>query len=512
MDDSKNNHFSGFVTTFQGRKLPEEAVLTGYAAIIAAYRLQVPLPSRLCAAGAHHRMYEKDGWRIFTLRHTPGADLKSHLIFALKYEGVDLVVLNRLFDAVESENIAEMISSTPTGKYMRRLWFLYEWLTEKKLNLPDLEAGTYVPVLDPDLQWGIQGEHSSRQRVINNLPGTRKFCPLVFRTPGIDEYIAMDLPTRAKEVMGPIPKELLSRTAAFLLLKDSRASYIIEGEAPGSRRIERWGKALGEAGKNHLDKAELHRLQQVVISDTRFVKMGFRDKGGFVGEHDRETGVPIPEHISAHPGDLVSLIEGLIAYIDRCDDALDPVIGAACAAFGFVYIHPFFDGNGRIHRYLFHHILARAGYNPPGLSFPVSAAILKKVDRYGSVLRSYSEKLLPLIQWEATEDHNLRVLNKTDDYYRYFDASPHTEFLFYCVKQTIEEDLPKETRFLQQYDRFRTGIDGMLDMPPNIIHLLFRSLRQGEGRLSNRALKKHFSLLREDEIAEIQELYRELFG
>jgi Fic family protein len=31
---------------------------------------------------------------------------------------------------------------------------------------------------------------------------------------------------------------------------------------------------------------------------------------------------------------------------------VDPVCAAAAVSFGFVFIHPFEDGNGRIHRYL----------------------------------------------------------------------------------------------------------------------------------------------------------------
>ncbi len=33
---------------------------------------------------------------------------------------------------------------------------------------------------------------------------------------------------------------------------------------------------------------------------------------------------------------------------------VDAVCAAAAAAFGFVFIHPFEDGNGRIHRFLIH--------------------------------------------------------------------------------------------------------------------------------------------------------------
>jgi Fic family protein len=35
-----------------------------------------------------------------------------------------------------------------------------------------------------------------------------------------------------------------------------------------------------------------------------------------------------------------------------------PVLFAAIITFSFVIIHPLEDGNGRIHRYLIHHVLA----------------------------------------------------------------------------------------------------------------------------------------------------------
>jgi len=44
---------------------------------------------------------------------------------------------------------------------------------------------------------------------------------------------------------------------------------------------------------------------------------------------------------------------------------MDGVIAAAILAFGLVYVHPFVDGNGRIHRYLIHHVLAGRDSIPP---------------------------------------------------------------------------------------------------------------------------------------------------
>ena len=45
------------------------------------------------------------------------------------------------------------------------------------------------------------------------------------------------------------------------------------------------------------------------------------------------------------------------------DDEIDAVLSATIIAFGFVNIHPFVDGNGRIHRYLVHHILAKKSFS-----------------------------------------------------------------------------------------------------------------------------------------------------
>jgi Fic family protein len=90
-----------------------------------------------------------------------------------------------------------------------------------------------------------------------------------------------------------------------------------------------------------------------VIGDARFIQLGLRDAGGFIGEHDRDSRAPIPDHISARADDLKSLIEGMVAFDRGPALNLDPVIAAAVLAFGFVYVHPFADGNGRIHRYHF---------------------------------------------------------------------------------------------------------------------------------------------------------------
>ena len=157
MDSGEKDRFSGPVNVFQERRLPEKASLAGYSALIDAYDLVVPLPRKLSAIGERHRVTEEGAWRIMSPRHAPHPTLEGHLTFALKYEGLDLAVLKRLFLATASGPIEALVRNKPTGSYARRIWFLYEWLIGTALELPDATGGRYVPVLDPKLQVASEG-------------------------------------------------------------------------------------------------------------------------------------------------------------------------------------------------------------------------------------------------------------------------------------------------------------------------------------------------------------------
>ena len=508
-----NHHrFLQSVKVFREQRLPVTSTPAGYAALIDAYDLNVPLPRRLVATGERHRFLAQAGWRIYSPSYAPPPSLAGHLTFALKHEGLDLAVLKRLFAATGPAPIEAMVKATPTGTYARRVWFLYEWLTGRRLDLPNADRGAYPPVVEPQLQYTAAGATSTRHRVKNNLPGTPRFCPLVSRTESLDRFTQLDLPSRAREAVAAVPQYLMARAAAFLLLKDSRASHVIEGERPPQDRIQRWGRAIGQAGQNPLDIDELQRLQRIVIGDGRFVQLGLRTEGGFVGEHDPDTQQPIPDHVSAKPEDLPDLIEGLFAFDRQAARALDPVLAATSLAFGFVYVHPFEDGNGRVHRYLIHHALTERGFNPPGVTFPVSAAILDRIHDYRTTLEDYSKRLLPVVDWKPTEEGNVTVLNDTADFYRFFDATAHAEFLYGCVQHTIEHDLPEESRHLQQYDEFSRGVNLIVDMPGRRCNLLLRFLRQNGGKLSRRARTREFAPLTEGEVARVEALYQEAFG
>jgi hypothetical protein len=501
------------VNDFNGRRLPEAGSLAGYAALMDRYALRLPLPPRLTAIATRHHPVSTEQWLLLTPAHCPDDSLAGHLEFALKWEGVDLGVLVQLFRAVTSQEIAQAVSSKPTGIYSRKLWFLYEWLMGLELDLPLPGKVRAVTVVDPKQQFALEeGRMSSRHRVIDNLPGTRAFCPMVRKTSALSAYGSKGLDQQARSIVASTHADVMTRAAAFLLLSDSKSSFRIEGERPSVQRTARWGRAIREAGTRSLSLPDLERLQQIVIGDDRFVRLGLRTEGGFVGMHDRQTQEPIPDHISARPQDLRDLIEGVVSYDAHArGGGVDPVVAAASAAFGFVYIHPFVDGNGRLHRWLIHHVLAAAGYNPPGVVFPISAAILREIAAYRGVLESYSKPLLEFIEWRPTLDGNVDVLNDTADYYRYFDATAHAEFLYRCVQQTVEHDLPEEVAYLQGYDQFVQGMYAVVDMPNSQIELLHRFLRQGNGKLSKRALSNEFAAFDAKEVDQIEGLYSKCF-
>ncbi|MDT8322848.1 MAG: Fic family protein, partial [Bacteroidota bacterium] len=493
-----------------GRKAPAEGYAAGYAHLLLEFELQVPTPRRLALVdGRRGRRIEGD-WLLFDDSYFPGDDVYEHLVFALKYEGIDLLLLKAFFGNVGTEAVTQLLQREPTGQYTRRLWFLYEWLRGETLDLPDTDYRNYHDLVDPALQYPGPSISSRRHMIRNNLPGTRDYCPLVHRTATLDEMIALRLQSRAQELTESVPKNLVHRAAAFLLLADSRASFAIEGEQPSYSHAQNWATAIGQAGTAALSRAEFERLQQMIIPRPGAgLQMGYRKEEGFVGDRDRVTHAPLPDHISAKAEDIEGLMEGLIetaAQLERAD--MDPVIAAASVAFGFVFIHPFVDGNGRLHRWLIHHMLATKGFTRRGLVFPVSSVMLERMDAYRQTLEEYSRPRLPLIEWSPDERYNVSIHNDTADLYRYFDATPQAEFLYACVRETVENILPAELDLLRRHDAMKSWLEEQYEFSDATDTLLISFLARGDGTLSKRVRGKEFRDIPPADLDRIEQAYR----
>jgi len=185
-------------------------------------------------------------------------------------------------------------------------------------------------------------------------------------------------------------------------------------------------------------------------------------------------------------------------------DDVDPVLQAACIAFGFVYIHPLADGNGRLHRCLIHHVLAERKFTPKGMVFPVSSVMLDRIDDYRTTLQSHSGPLMPFIDWRALPSGNVEVTNDTADLYRYFDCTEAAEFLYECVHRTIENDLPREIDYLKRHDAAMTAIMNAIEMPDRLVENLILFVRQNKGVLPKKRREKEFGKLTDDEVVLIE--------
>ena len=294
-------------------------------------------------------------------------------------------------------------------------------------------------------------------------------------------------------------------------MADSQSSFEIEGERALSNRLERWGNAVLQAGMNTLSIDEIIRLHGILFNDSRFVFPGLRPDGVFLGDRDH-SGNPLPEFIGARQTDIVDLLTGLLSANTRMrENKVDPVLQAAATAFGLVYIHPFQDGNGRMHRCVIHHVLAEREFTPTGMVFPVSTVVLDHINDYRRTLQNHSRPLMEYIEWDSTSEQNVEVLNDTADLYRYFDCTAEAEFLYTCVKRAIEHDLPKEIEYLRRHDEAMTRITEFIEMPNRLAQDLILFIRQNNGTLSKRKRHKKFNTLTNEEVESLERIVQEAF-
>ena len=131
----------------------------------------------------------------------------------------------------------------------RRAWFLYEFLTGRMLDIEDAAEAGFTDLLDNRVYFTGAPVPSRRHKVRDNLLGNKDFCPIIRRTKTLTDFGSRALGEKANEIIGHTGANVVARAASFLLLADSRASFEIEGEKPPRKRLERWGRAVVQAGK-----------------------------------------------------------------------------------------------------------------------------------------------------------------------------------------------------------------------------------------------------------------------
>jgi Fic family protein len=459
-----------------------------------------------------HKSKVQDGTieDIYPIRYWPGEKVGDHFEFALKYDGVNLGVLAHLFEQVPQEELVGYIKSKPTGKYARRIWFFYEFLTGKKLPINNISSGNYVDALEAKEYYTVvNGEKSQRHRIVNNLLGSQPFCPIIRRTESLSKLASVDLRKRCEEIVTAYPPELLRRALSYLYNKETKSSFEIEHINPNASRTEKFIASLELAEKEDFCKKErLIELQNRIV-DPRFKDKNYRTSQNYVGQtvtYQKE----IMHFICPKPDDLPNLMSGLLKCHKRMKEGkVSPVIHAAAIAYGFVFLHPFEDGNGRIHRFLIHNILSLQGIVPRGLMFPVSAVMLKNSADYDASLEAFSRPLLQLIDYRLDEMGKMTIDTDTAYLYQYMDMTAQAQALTEFVIKTIEEELVEELSFLAKYDNTKKSIQNIIDMPDRLIDLFIQLCLQNNGNLSARKRVAYFDVLNDGELAAMEQAVKD---
>lgn len=450
----------------------------------------------------------------------PEPTLRGHLTFHLKHETPHFELLSRLFARCDPSELAAWVADEPTGQYSRRAAFLYEFFSAGQLPVPAALGGGYHDAVDDEVLVAAtpdQAVLNKRWRIRDNMPGTRAFCPMVVRAVAGHDALALDVRALIHDLEAEFGAELLMRSAVWMTLRESRSSFEIEGEADKTDRIQRFADVLarrtGQGDRAPLDNQGLAELQKEILGlRTSIRAFGLRQSPVFVGEMVRYQ--EIVHYVAPPPEDLAEMVDGLQAFMTRTRGQ-SPLMRSAIAAFGFVYIHPLADGNGRVHRFLVNDVLRRDGVVQAPMILPVSSLIASD----GAERRAYEQILdtisRPLMRALTDRYHFAQTPIEYPDgiasnfvfdgaetarhVWRYLDLSQHVAYLADVVQRTVRQDMLEESRYLRSHAQARASIKEIVEMPDVQIDRLIRSIEVNKGALTG-ALLKELPILEDQEV------------
>lgn len=436
----------------------------------------------------------------------------SHIEFALKYDDLNLAFIKEVFASIEHQTIVDYIIEKPNRKYPRIIGYLYEFTGGKSINV-EVTTTNYEDLLDSTRYVVGDIKKDSKWKINNNLLGHKEFCPIIRRTNELVELLEWNIKDAIENLKHAYSPEIFKRASYYLYKKESKSSSEIEKEEPSKDRMEKFITLLEEAGQKSfeesLSKKELIRLQNAIV-DPRYADDGFRDFQNYVGQTMRDYTQKV-HYVCPPPEFVKSLLQGVVD-LNKKNTSTNTIIKATMVSFGYVYIHPFEDGNGRIHRFLIHDILVRDGIVPNGTILPVSAQILARMDEYDTTLELLSKLIERKVKYDINGLGEMTVKNAAviETLYRFPDLTNHAIFLARAIQTTVNKDVPEELIFLQCYDELKSGIREIVDMPDNKIDRMILFLHQNNGKLSSRK-RKLYEELSDNEIENMERVYSQIF-
>ena len=488
--------------------------LVGYAWLRQGLSLPAVPVAREARAGATTRILETADAVLFPRKVAPAAEAHalSHLLFALKHEGVNLAILAGALPGIGQADMQREIDQHPTSRFVRVAAWLWEHFTGDTLTPRQSDKVPYVNLFDPARYYTAEGGAlSARWRVRFNGLGTVDQCATVRRTEAIQSVLDMDVFARMDEFIATVGEDILDRALSWAYLSETESSFEIERERPTLDKSERFVRLLQHAHERRsLDETYLTELQNDIITNPLDQAMQYRIEQNWLrrGGH----GAASVTYVPPRPDDVPALMHGLEAFANAPPRNLDPLIVASIVSFWFVFIHPFMDGNGRLSRFLIHHALCRSGKMAKGFLLPVSVAIKRHESDYLAALESFSKPVRALWRVWAIGDQEFDCQSTAGAMpYRYWDATACVEFGVRMVKEALEHDLQAETQFLQGYDEVVKRVEAEFDIRNHDLATLVSNCFREKGRVSNRWRKQLGSRVQPETFDAIEVAVRDVF-
>lgn len=432
----------------------------------------------------------------------------DHLLFALKHEGTDLQILAEALPKIEASSLVAALRRSPTGVYIRTACYLWEHFTGSRLtDIPDI-SGPTVEVFDSHRYITGPARRDPRWRVAFNGLGSMSYCATVRRTEYLQQAIQSDVLGRTRQFIESLGKGVLDRTLAWAYLHETEDSFAIERESPSEDKARAFIAVLHQAHEGRpISEEYLVELQNSVLTNPFDKAASYRaDQNWLRGPARGAAGVT---YLPPPPELVRDLMTELTAFANSAPSEVDPILAASVASFGFVFIHPFGDGNGRLSRFLFHHALCRSGKLDKGLILPVSVAMKRNETDYLTALQEYSKQTRERwsVRWIDEGIYDLRF-NGHPSMYRYWDATHCVEFGYRMAEQALEFDLRHETEFLVRYDTIVRAVNDKFDLRGSDLATLVICCLDNEGRLSKNRRKQFLERVPQGVFEYIEEVAR----
>lgn len=437
-------------------------------------------------------------------------DLIGHLTFALKHEGVNLQLLAAAMPHLRAEELAEAVTQTPNGQYLRMLCSIWEHFTgQLVMEEPPQIVGGYVDLFDMRRYFTGPGERDARWRVNFNGLGNWDYCVTVERTGEIMDLVNEDVLEAAREFLDSLDRELLDRTLNWAYLHETQDSYAIERETPSDDKRRTFIRLLKQAHEPRaLTEEYLVELQNSIITNPYNQAVQYRTEQNWLS--DGNHGALGVTFVPPKPDDIPSLMEGWANFANTISARLEPIMAASIASFGFVYIHPFMDGNGRLSRFLFHKLLCQSGRLTEGMLLPVSVAMKHHEAQYLQVLREFSRPARDLVRVRAAGEGEYDIQFKADDkIFRYWDATSCVEFGLRMAKEALQVELRNESNFILHYDVVYKDINDRFEMRGSTLATLVSIALTNDGVISRKKRKRYAEEVSEEAFLAIEESAKE---